>query len=135
MSRPTIVRLFLGSIVAVVAGIVLGLLAVLAAYQGGAFVMDGPDVAGLQPTPLAAGTAIVFLVSLLALLAGGIAGLAAWIGALLNTAQLDDRTWFLVLLVLGIWNLGVVAMLVYVIAGPDGTLAAREREQALGVAR
>jgi hypothetical protein len=135
VSRPVIVRLFLGSLAAVVAGIVLGFLAVLAAYQGGAFVMDGPDVTGLQQTPLAAGMAVVLLVSLLSLLAGGVAGLAAWIGALLNTAQLDDKTWFLVLLVLGIWNLGLVAMLVYVIAGPDDNVAAREREQALGVAR
>jgi hypothetical protein len=39
---------------------------------------------------------------------------------LLNTSQLESKTWFLVLLLLGIFSFGVIAMLAYVIAGPDG---------------
>jgi hypothetical protein len=54
----------------------------------------------------------------------------AWIGALVNTAQLDDKVWFIVLLVLGIWNLGVIAMIAYVIAGPDAMRAPAPREHA-----
>jgi hypothetical protein len=53
---------------------------------------------------------------------GSIAGLVAWIGALINTAQLDDKAWFVVLLVLGLLSFGFVAMIAYVIAGPDGTV-------------
>jgi hypothetical protein len=45
----------------------------------------------------------------------------SWIGALVNTAQLVDKTWFIVILVLGLFSFGLVAMIAYVIAGPDGT--------------
>ena len=133
MSKPTITRLFLGSIAAVVAGCVLGFIVVIAAYAGGAFVMDGPDVAGIQSTPFAAAMVVLLLASLLALVAGGIAGLVAWIGALLNTAQLDSKAWFLILLGLGVWNFGIVAMLVYVIAGPDGTPVSSQRPAQMAV--
>ncbi len=43
------------------------------------------------------------------------------LGALLNTSQLERKTWFLVLLILGIFNFGILGMIAYVIAGPDGT--------------
>ncbi|MGZ6256323.1 MAG: hypothetical protein ACXWMB_04840 [Candidatus Limnocylindria bacterium] len=39
---------------------------------------------------------------------------------LLNTAELADKTWFVILLVLGIFSFGLIAMIAYVIAGPDG---------------
>jgi len=61
------------------------------------------------------------LVAALAMIAGFIGGLVSWIGALLNTSQLEDKTWFIVLLVLGLLSFGLVAMIAYVIAGPDGT--------------
>ena len=48
-------------------------------------------------------------------------------GALLNTSQLDSKTWFLVLLLLGIFNFGLFAMIAYVLAGPDGTSAVAPR--------
>jgi hypothetical protein len=47
--------------------------------------------------------------------------IASWVGALLNTSRLDDKTWFVVLLVLGLVSAGWVAMIAYVLAGPDGT--------------
>ena len=43
------------------------------------------------------------------------------IGALLNTWQLDEKMWFSSLLAGGLLGLGVVAMIAYVVAGPDGT--------------
>jgi NO-binding membrane sensor protein with MHYT domain len=56
------------------------------------------------------------------LIAGGtVAGVATWIGALFNTARLDDKTWFILLLILGICSFGFVAMIAYVVAGPDST--------------
>jgi hypothetical protein len=42
---------------------------------------------------------------------------------MLNTSMLEDKTWFLVLLVLGLLSFGFVAMLVYVLVGPDGSRA------------
>lgn len=121
MSKPTVVRLFIGSVIAVVAGLVLAFAAVWYAYAAGAFVMDGPDVTGLQPTPFAWSMVGLMLLAGLSMIGGFIAGLVSWIGALLNTAQLEDKTWFVLLLVLGIFSFGVVAMIAYVLAGPDGT--------------
>ena len=122
MPRATVMRLFVGSILAVVAGTIVGFAAVIAGYAGGAFVMDGPDVVGIHGTAASWTMIAVLVIGLLAIVAGAVAGLVSWIGALLNTAQLPDKTWFVVLLVLGIWNLGFIAMLAYAVAGPDERL-------------
>jgi hypothetical protein len=121
MSKSTITRFFVGSIVAVVAGIILGLAGVWFAYATDIFVMDGPDVVGVQSTAAAWSLVVVIGVAVLAVVGGLIAGLVAWIGALLNTANLEDKTWFVLLLVLGVFSFGLVAMIAYVIAGPDGS--------------
>jgi H+/Cl- antiporter ClcA len=121
VSKATVTRVFLGSVVAVIAGALLAFAAVWIAYANGAFVMSGPDVIGVQSTPMAWTILGLGLVAGLAMIAGFIGGLVSWIGALLNTSQLEDKTWFIVLLVLGLFSFGLVAMIAYVIAGPDGT--------------
>jgi hypothetical protein len=121
MSKPTITRLFIGSVIAVIAGLVLGLVAIVAAFTGDAFVMDGPDVVGFAGDAFGWSMIGLTIVGFVGVIAGSIGGLVAWIGALLNTAQLDDKVWFIVLLVLGILSFGLIAMIAYVIAGPDGT--------------
>jgi len=121
MSKPTVTRLFLGSIIAVIAGVALGFAAVWWAYINDAFVMDGPDVVGIHATPAAWGMVGLAAVAGLTIVGGFIGGLVSWIGALLNTAQLEDKTWFVVLLVLGVLSFGFVGMIAYVFAGPDGT--------------
>ena len=126
MSKPTVIKLFVGSAVAFVAGVLLALGAVWFAYANGAFVMSGPDVTGIQPTAFAWSTVGLLVLATLAIIGGLIGGLVSWIGALLNTAQVDDKTWFIVLLVLGLMSFGIVAMIAYVIGGPDGT----DRKQA-----
>ena len=120
MSKATVTRVFLGSVAAVIAGAVLAFAAVWIAFANGAFVMSGPDVIGVQSTPYAWTIVGLGVVAALAMIAGFIGGLVSWIGALLNTAQLEDKTWFIVLLVLGLFSFGLVAMIAYVIAGPDG---------------
>lgn len=57
--------------------------------------------------------------------------LALLIASLLAAAQLDEKLWFVILLALGVWNLGVIAMLLYVVAGPDGVPDARSRQAAV----
>jgi len=108
-------------VIAVIAGAVLAFAAVWVAYASGAFVMSGPDVTGVQSTPFAWTILGLAIVAVLAIMAGFIGGLVSWIGALLNTAQLEDKTWFIVLLVLGLLSFGLVAMIAYVLAGPDAT--------------
>ena len=127
MSKPTVSALFLGSVVAVIAGAILAFVAVWIAYANGAFIMDGHDVVGVQSTPAAWIILGLAIVAAVAVIAGLIGGLVSWIGALLNTAQLDDKLWFVLLLVLGLWNFGLVAMIAYVIAGPDSTSVSTQR--------
>lgn len=120
MSKPTVVRLFIGSVVAVLAGIILGFSAVLVALASESLVMEGPDVVGIESTGLAWALVVLAAIAVLAMVGGAIVGMVAWIGALLNTAQLEDKTWFVLLLVLGLFSFGLVAMIAYVIGGPDG---------------
>jgi len=43
---------------------------------------------------------------------GALGQFVACIGALLNSAQLHDKTWFLVLLLVGLFSFGFIAMVV-----------------------
>ncbi len=129
MSKPTVTRIFVGSVVAVVAGLVLAFVAVWIAFANGSFIMDGPDVVGVHWTGLSWAMVGLFAVSALAVIGGAIGGLVSWIGALLNTAELTDKTWFILLLVLGLLSFGLVAMIAYVVAGPDGTAKPRLEER------
>jgi hypothetical protein len=118
MSKTMVTRLFFGAIVVVVAGWVLAILAVAAAIAGGAVVIGGPDLLTVDGGAVA--SALVVLVIAMLLVAGGVvAAVTSWIGALVATARLEDKTWFVLLLVLGLWSFGFVAMVAYVVAGPD----------------
>lgn len=121
MSKPMITKLFVGAVTAVIAGIVLFVAALVAALAGNVFVMDGPDVVDITWSGNAWAMVLFGLIGVLAILGGAIAGLVSWIGALLNTAQLEDKVWFVLLLVLGLFSFGFIAMIAYVIAGPDST--------------
>jgi uncharacterized membrane protein YedE/YeeE len=83
--------------------------------------MTGPDVTGVNSTALSWSMVALVVVGALAMLGGAIGQFVAWIGAVLNTSHLEDKTWFILLLVLGLLSFGFIAMLVYVIGGPDGT--------------
>lgn len=124
MPKTTVTKLFVGSIVAAGAGAILLIIAVGLALANDLFIMDGPDVVGVQGSPLALALFGLGLAGSLAIVGGLIGGLVSWIGALLNTAQLESKAWFLGLLLLGIFNFGFFAMIAYVLAGPDGTKAA-----------
>lgn len=121
MTKSTITRFFVGGIVAVVAGLFVAAAAVWAAFAAGEFVMDGPDVTGVKFTAFGWSMVGLMIVGGFSMMGGAIAGLVAWIGALINTAQLPDKAWFVLLLVLGLFSFGFIAMVAYVIAGPDST--------------
>ena len=119
MSKTTISRLFVAAIMAVVAGVVVVLAGVLAAIADGAIEVGGTDVVRINGGALA-WPLIGVLTGSAAIVGGAAAAVVSWLGALLNTARLHDKTWFVLLLVLGIVSLGWAAMILYVIAGPDG---------------
>jgi len=121
MSKAMITKLFVGGIVAIFAGLFVGLFAGILAFGSTEVVMDGRDVTAFHATPFAWTMIAVATVGFLAMVGGAVAALVSWIGALVNTAQLDDKVWFIVLLVLGLFSFGFFAMVAYVIAGPDAT--------------
>jgi hypothetical protein len=121
VSKKTVTRLFIGSVIAGIAGVILGGTAVGIAAANDVFVMNGQQIVGVQGGTLAWSMLGIGVVGGLVIAGAMIGGLVSWIGALLNTSQLESKTWFLVLLLLGIFSFGLFAMIAYVIAGPDGT--------------
>jgi hypothetical protein len=120
MSKATVTRLFIGGGLAVIAGAILAIVAVSIANANDVFVMQGPAIVGLRGSAVAWLMLPLGIVGGLAILGGLIAGLVAWIGALMNTWQLESKTWFAVLLLLGIFNFGFFAMVAFLMVGPDG---------------
>jgi hypothetical protein len=131
MSKTTVTRLFIGSGIAIVAGGLLSIAAIWIAIANGVFVMSGPDIVGIHGSALGWSLIGFAIVGAIAMTGGAIGGLVSWIGALLNTWRLESKTWFAVLFLLGIFNLGFVAMIAYIVAGPDRTASsARHGTQA-----
>ena len=133
MSRQNVTRLFVGAILAVVAGLVLGCAALFAALASDAIDLGGSDYIDVNGGSGAWTALGLVIVGSLAALAGTIAAVVSWIGALLNTWQLEDKMWFGLLLAGGLLGLGVVAMIAYVVAGPDGTKQSVARPGSAGL--
>ena len=127
MSKATVTRFFIGAGLAIIAGAILAVAAIWVAIANDVFVMNGSDIVGLQGGALAWSLLGLAILGGLAVMGGFIAGLVSWIGALLNTWQLESKIWFAVLLALGIFNLGFFAMIAYLVAGPDGTSGSTAR--------
>ena len=135
MSKKNVTRLFVGAIVAVGAGLVLGFAALWAALASDAIDIGGSDVIDVNGGS-GAWTALGLVIGgSLVILAGTVAAVVSWIAALVNTWQLEDKVWFASLLALGLLGFGVVAMIAYVVAGPDGTQPAVQRPGIAGAAR
>jgi hypothetical protein len=104
-----------------VAGILLAFVSAWFAFGSNAVVQVGPDAVHVETSGWPTAMVVTAGIAVLAMVGGTIGGVVAWIGALLNTAQLADKTWFVMLLVLGLFSFGLIAMIAYVFAGPDGT--------------
>jgi len=130
MTKSMIVKLFWGSLIGLVAGLVLMGITVALAINNHIFVMSGPDVTGIKSGALSWTLLGLMGLAVLLLLFAAVAHFVAWIGAVLNTAHLPDKTWCVVLLVVGLLGLVFIATVAYVIAGPDG-LKVKEQASAL----
>jgi MFS family permease len=123
MSKATVTRLFIGAGLAMIAGAVLAVASVWTAIANDVFVTNGSDIVGLRGSAIGWASLGLGIVGVLAIAGGLIAGLVAWIGALLNSWQLESKAWFIGLLLLGVFNLGFFAMVAYLLAGPDSKSA------------
>jgi len=133
MHKTTVTRLFIGSLIAFGAGAIVSIFAIALAIANDVFVMNGNDIAAIQGGALAGVLLGLALFGGLAAAGGVMVGFIAWIGAVLNTWQLESKAWFVALVLTGIFNFGFIAMVIYVIAGPDGK-AARSAQPAQVVA-
>jgi hypothetical protein len=91
MSKLTVTRIFWGRLIAIAGGLIALAIATGLGVAGTGLIMSGPDVVGVQPTSTTWVAASMSLIAILALIGGALGQLVAWIGALLNTAQLEDR--------------------------------------------
>lgn len=132
MSKESVTRLFVGATVAVVAGVVLGVAALWAALATDAIDLGGSTYIDVNGGSGAWTALALVIVGLLVMLGGTIAAVVSWIGALLNTWQLEDKLWFGALLAGGLLGVGVIAMIAYVVAGPDGTTQSVARPRIAG---
>ena len=132
MTKSTVTKLFIGSLFAIAGGVVLVAAGLFLAYVNGTFIMRGPDVVGIHASAFTWSMAGLAIVGILAVIGGALAQFVAWIGAVLNTSRLEDKTWFIVLLVLGLLSFGFIAMIVYLVAGPDGTRETAKQTNPLG---
>jgi hypothetical protein len=130
MTKPTITRTWIAGLIVLAAGLLVGgvSLGLMLAY-GGHFTA-APNGNGYDFVPRLDGffwtMVSLMIVGFTAAAVGGVVQLAAWIGALVNTNRLQDKTWFLILLVGGLLGLvvslaGFAVMVAYLVAGPDGT--------------
>jgi hypothetical protein len=126
MTKSLVVKLFWGSLIGLVAGLVLIGITFAVAISNDIFVMSGPNVTGIKSGALSWTLLGLIGLAVLILLFAAVAHFVAWVGAVLNTAQLPDKTWFVVLLVVGLLGLVFIATIAYVIAGPDGVKAKEE---------
>jgi hypothetical protein len=126
MTKSLVVKLFWGSLIGLVAGLILMGITFALAINNDIFIMSGPDVTGIKSGVLPWILVGPCALAMLLLLSAAVVHFVAWIGAVLNTAQLPDKTWFVVLLVVGLLGLVFIATVAYVIAGPDGVKAKEE---------
>jgi hypothetical protein len=135
MSKRSITRLFVGAVVAIGLGLILGVAALSAALASDAIDLGGRwgvEVSGGAGAWTAFGLVIA---GSLAILGGTVAAVVSWLAALWNTWQLEDKLWFASLLVLGLIGCGVFAMIAYAVAGPDGSIESAADPLIAGVAR
>lgn len=129
MTKSTITKTWIGGLATFGAGVVATMVGVflMLAYGGTFTQVVGtnkydfqPDMSGFFWVTIA----LIVTGSLIAFV-GTIIQLVAWVGAVVNSYALPERTWFAALLAGGVLGLafapiGFAVMVAYVVAAPDG---------------
>ena len=132
MNKPTITRIWLGGLIGLALGLLIGGLGLGLMLAYGGQYTPAPTGSGYDFVPTVNAffwmTIGMMVAGFTIAAAGGVAQLAAWIGALVNTYQLEDKAWFIVLLAGGLLGLsfGLIqfaVMVAYLVAGPDSMVA------------
>ena len=120
ISKRAVTRLFIGGLATMLVAGVLVVWVVWSAFAGGVIALGGADIVQVNGGSTGWMLVGIMLIAILAATGGSIAAILSWLGALLNTFRLEDRTWFFALLIFGVLGFGVLAMIAYVAVGPDG---------------
>ena len=129
MTKSTITKTWIGGLATFGAGIVVTLVGVflMLAYGGTFTQAAGSNSYEFQPYLNGFFWVTIALIVIGGLIAfvGSIVQLVAWVGALINSYALPERTWFAGLLAGGVLGLafapvGFAVMIAYVVAAPDG---------------
>lgn len=131
MTKATITKSWIGGLAVFAAGVIVAIVGVfLMLAYGGTFNQVPGSSNNYDFTPTLNGffwTTVGLIVTggVIGLI-GGLVQLVAWIGGLVNSYALPEKTWFLVLLLGGLLSfafapIGFAAMVAYVVAAPDGT--------------
>jgi hypothetical protein len=128
MTKRSITGTWIAGLIVLVIGLVVSGISVGMMLANGGTYTQLPNGGGYNFEPTINAyfwTTVSFIVvgGIIALV-GGVMQMAAWIGALVNTYRLQDKAWFIVLLVGGVLSLviglsGFAVMVAYLIAGPD----------------
>ena len=121
MTRSTIIRIFVGSLIGAGVGTVFFVIAAALGFGDRVLIMNGPDVVGIRPGALSATMIVTAGAAILLWMAATVAVVVAWVGAIINTASLPSKTWLVIQLVLGLLGLPFVAVLAYVVGRPEAS--------------
>jgi hypothetical protein len=140
MTKPMITKTWIAGLVVLAAGLVVAVVgAFLMLGYGGTFTQIAGNTNSYEFVPRLDSffwtTIAVIIVGAILAAIGGIVQLAAWIGGLVNSYRIPDKTWFVILLLGGIFGLafgliGFAVMVAYIIAAPDGALYSKPEMQA-----
>jgi hypothetical protein len=129
MKKSTVTRTWIAGLVVLALGFVIAAISIGAMLAYGGTFSQAASGNGYDFVPTYDSffwtTIALMIAGGVAAAIGGLVQLVAWIGALVNTYQIQDKTWFAVLLAGGVLGLafgllGFAAMVAYLIAGPDG---------------
>jgi hypothetical protein len=128
MRKPVVTRIWIMGLIGLGVGLCVGGLGLGLMLAYGGHYTPAPTGSGYDFVPAFDAffwtTIGLMVVGFTMAAAGGVAQLAAWIGALVNTYQLEEKAWFFALLAGGLLGLGFgliqfAAMVAYLVAGPD----------------
>ncbi len=125
MTRSTIIRLFVGSLIGAGVGTALFVIAAAVGFGDELLIMNGPDVVGIRPGALSTTMIVTAGMASLLWMAATVAVVVAWVGAIINTANLPSKTWLAIELVIGLLGLPFVAVLAYLVGRPEETANAQ----------
>lgn len=132
MTKSAITKVWIGGLAVFAAGILVSIVGVfLMLAYGGTFERIAGDPNNYTFTPDLNGffwtTIALIVIGGVVALIGSIVQLAAWVGALVNSYALPEKTWFVILLLGGLVAVafapvGFAVMIAFVVAAPEGAV-------------